>query len=109
VGILFKRSTQKEGIPIDTILNFFVMVDDLAYKRLGQKRKKGFFGIPMGPQLGEEDIKRVLYSLTNEEIDFMIHSCIELTEKGTPMQHYRRQLEQIKRLQRDLALAQLNS
>lgn len=94
--------TEKEGIPQQSLYNFFVMLDDLGYERRGKKRSKGFFSLITKRDSSEGDIRNVLDTLTVSELDKLSAKCVELTEKGVDMEHYQAAFQQIKWLEKDL-------
>jgi len=94
---------EKEGIPQESLYNFFVMLDDILHERRGTERQRSFLTLFTRTESREEDIKRVLYSLTIEDLDALIRHCSELTSKNIPMEHYEIRFKRLKRLEQQLA------
>ena len=94
---------EKQGIPQESLYNFFVMLDDRLHERRGTKRQRPMLGMFTRTEGREHDIKGLLYSLTIEDLDALIGRCSQLSSKGIPMDQYETRFKRLKRLKQQLA------
>ncbi|MBC8255604.1 MAG: hypothetical protein H8E35_16465 [Ardenticatenia bacterium] len=93
---------EKQGIPQESLYNFFLMLDDRLHERRGTKRQRPMLGMFTRTESREHDVKGLLYSLTIEDLDALIGRCSELSSKGIPMDHYETRFNRLKRLKQQL-------
>jgi predicted RNA-binding Zn-ribbon protein involved in translation (DUF1610 family) len=93
----------KQGIPQESLYNFFVLLDDGLHERRGTKRHRPMLGMFTRTESREHDIKGFLCSLSIEDLDALIGRCSELSSKGIPMDHYETRFKRLKRLKQQLA------